>query len=335
MRIHNTASIGSISDDAMKSLLDNAKNMPVGFDFSSLGDTIKQVEIPTAAVKAIADSSNSASGIIIETAGAVVSFDTEALNQNVNISIPFDIPEGFKSNGFFVWYISNDGSILNRRPTSYDSQEKLLSFRVHHFSNYVVAYMEPNDVLNCQQDSACPLDVFSDLYTEEWSHDGIHYVLSKELMVGMAAKQFEPSTTVSRAMVAQILYANAGKPDISGETPFTDVEPNAWYAKAIAWTVQNGSVAGYTDGTLRPDRAVTREELAVMLYGLEKPYVAGTLETYPDQADVSDWARNAVLWATQEGIITGTTSGSAIILDPKANGTRAQLAVMIRKYIER
>lgn len=178
-------------------------------------------------------------------------------------------------------------------------------------------------------------DIFTDV-ADDWYTEFIQYMYDKGLMVGLSDTVFGTNTTVSRAMIAQILYANADKPKATEMSKFTDVPSGEWYTEAVTWAANNGIVAGYGDTTFRPNRAVTREELAAMLYGAAgKTPVTGSLGDYPDRFDVSEWAKSAVLWATQNDIITGDTSGTKIVLNPKNNATRAQLAAMIMQYIEK
>ena len=135
-------------------------------------------------------------------------------------------------------------------------------------------------------------------------------------------------------MVAQILYNLEGQPDISEENlgyPYSDVDAEAWYGDAVYWARLNGVATGYEDNTFRPDKAVTREELAQMLYnyaqykGITLPAL-GDLSKFPDGDEVSDWAQTAMSWANGLGAINGYEDNT---LRPGGNTTRAEAASMI------
>ena len=107
---------------------------------------------------------------------------------------------------------------------------------------------------------------FTDV-TNHWAYSAVKRVYTRGWMVGMDEKTFAPDQQLSRAMLAVILYAMAGEPAVTGESPFTDVPAGCWYTDAIVWAAQNGIVCGFGDGTFRPNEAVTRAQAAVMLYG--------------------------------------------------------------------
>lgn len=174
---------------------------------------------------------------------------------------------------------------------------------------------------------------FYDVPKDAWYRTAAEYVYHNGLMVG-DNHCFRPSGKVTRAMVAQILYANEGKPAVSGKSPFTDVQDSgAWYYEAVVWASQNGVVSGYTNNTFRPMANITREQFAVILYAhAGKPEASASLDGYADAAKVSGWARNAMMWAVQNGIISGTPEGK---LNPGGHATRAEAAVMLMKYLSK
>ena len=168
-----------------------------------------------------------------------------------------------------------------------------------------------------------------------WSHDGIDYCVKRGLMNGIGNGLFDPNGTVSRAQLVTILYRVAGSPAVTTSGTFTDVPAGQWYSKAIEWAAANGVVNGIGDGKFGPDRSITREQIATILYRYEnQPAVSGNLSTFPDQGNVSGFAVNAMIWATQEGFITGVSSNGVITLAPQNNATRAQIAAIIMRYLE-
>ena len=175
---------------------------------------------------------------------------------------------------------------------------------------------------------------FTDV-TNHWAYSAIKRVYTRGLMVGMDEKTFAPDQQLSRAMLAVILYAMAGEPAVTGESPFTDVPAGCWYTDAIVWAAQNGIVCGFGDGTFRPNAAVTRAQAAVMLYG----YAAFTgadvtaradLSAYSDAGQIPAWAMDAMQWANARQLIVGRDSSH---LAPDGGATRAEMAAILSAYI--
>ena len=105
--------------------------------------------------------------------------------------------------------------------------------------------------------------------TSGWYKPAVDFAQASGLMSGMGDNKFAPDVTTTRAMVAQVMYELADEPDVSGLTcPLSDVDSTAWYADAVIWAYNAGVVSGYEDGTFRPGRAITRQEMAVMFYGM-------------------------------------------------------------------
>lgn len=158
---------------------------------------------------------------------------------------------------------------------------------------------------------------FQDVRPTDWYAEAVSYVAEKGIMTGVAEGEFAPDNAVTRAMVWTVLARMDGV-NTEGGSP--------WYAKAQKWAMENG----VSDGT-DPMGSITREQLAAMLYRFEgSPKVSGSLSVYPDAASVSDWAKDAMIWATQTGLVNGI-NGS---LSPKTGATRAQLATMLMRFIE-
>ena len=189
----------------------------------------------------------------------------------------------------------------------------------------------------CTGSELCPTHHLSDVLVKAWYHDAVDHVVEHGIMTGTSATTFEPNTTLSRAMVAQILYNLEGQPDISEENlgyPYSDVDAEVWYGDAVYWARLNGVATGYEDNTFRPDKAVTREELAQMLYnyaqykGITLPAL-GDLSKFLDGDKVSSWARTAMSWATGLGVINGYEDST---LEPGGDSTRAQAASILMNF---
>ena len=188
--------------------------------------------------------------------------------------------------------------------------------------------------IGCPKNETCPISKFADASVTAWYHDGVHYCLEEGLMSGHANGTFEPNGPLTRAQLAQILYNKTGKPTITKMSTFTDVAPDKWYAKAIAWAQQNGVVSGIGNHQFAPEQTVTREEMAAMLYrNAGSPAVTGTITGFTDAANISEWAVDAILWATRNGVINGDRqSDGRLKLKAKDGATRAETATMLENY---
>ena len=185
-----------------------------------------------------------------------------------------------------------------------------------------------------------PCGDFTDINRSAWYHPYVDYVIENGLMGSTSdkVKKFEPSTSVSRSMVASIMYtiaADGAKVTYSGK--FSDVPANKWFTNAIEWCAQNGLAAG-SDGKFRPDGKVTRQELAIFMYALAKYMgydVSGQadLSTFPDYAKVPSWAKTQLAWAVDYGILSGQSNNGKTVLNPGANATRAELAAILKSFM--
>lgn len=168
-----------------------------------------------------------------------------------------------------------------------------------------------------------------------WYANAVQSVYDQGLMSGTAPRTFEPNSSLTRAMIAQILYKNADSPQVTATSQFLDVDQTQWYAKAIAWVAQQNIASGYEDGNFGVSDNVTREQLAVMLYrAAGSPKVSNSLD-FADASSVSAWAVDSMKWAVKNGIVSGAAQddSTALLLNPQGQATRAQTAVMLTKYI--
>lgn len=193
----------------------------------------------------------------------------------------------------------------------------------------------------CPGGAACPSFRFRDVPApSNWAHEGIDYCVRHGLMSGFDATTFSPDTVSTRAQIVMILY------NLSGDTtdyskyyvPFTDVRPGTWYYNAVAWGYDKDIVAGMTPTTFAPDGLITREQMAVLLYGYTEKYApaylggAASLNSFPDAASVSNWAYAAMSWAVGNGLISGIASNGTDYLAPSGGATRAQIAAIMMRY---
>ena len=179
---------------------------------------------------------------------------------------------------------------------------------------------------------------FHDLDRNAWSYDGIAYCVARGLMSGTDTHTFAPHAVTTRAQIVQILYNFVGEPEVSGSTPFTDLTQD-WYQAAVLWAYQTGVVAGTSATTFSPNLPVTREQIAVLLAefadkvlkvgGAESP---ADLSAYPDGAQVSSWARDAMADAVALGILNGAEIDGTVWLLPQGQATRAEVATLLEGF---
>ena len=182
--------------------------------------------------------------------------------------------------------------------------------------------------------------MFTDV-TKNWAYPGIQYCVTHGIMGGMGDGTFAPTGTTTRAQIVQILYNLEGTPAVSGTTPFTDLTAN-WYKPAILWAYQNNVVAGTSPTTFAPDQPVTREQIAVILtqymfhvLKMERTWTSADLSTFPDGANVSSWAKEAMQDAVALGLINGTKASDGVVyLDPQGSAARQQVATILMNFCQ-
>lgn len=185
----------------------------------------------------------------------------------------------------------------------------------------------------CTGGELCPSAHLTDVELGTWYHEAVDYVVEHGIMAGVSATAFQPNGSLTRGQVVQILHNLEGKPEETAEAPFTDTAGH-WALEAIAWAAQNNVVAGYDDGTFGPEKLVTREEFAQMMYNYAKfkgydLTAGGDLAQFPDAGAISDWAETALSWANGKGLINGHDNGT---IDPQGNTTRAQAASIMKNF---
>ena len=208
--------------------------------------------------------------------------------------------------------------------------------KVYHVRDNVFRFKMPGVRVTVDAEFVRSSLPFSDVSRGQWFYDYVAWAYNTGLMEGVSAGRFAPNSTTTRAMVVTIIYRLAGSPGVSGTSDFTDVPAGAWYADAVTWAAKRGIVEGMTATTFDPNDAVTREELAAMLYryAQHKGYDTSAAEntnilSYNDAGSISEYAFEALQWACGEGIINGTGGGS---LEPGGSATRAQLAAMLYRF---
>ena len=178
---------------------------------------------------------------------------------------------------------------------------------------------------------------FTDVFEKDWFYDDAMFVYKNGLMLGTSKTLLSPHGTVTRGMMATILWRMEGSLAPKGENSFTDVEAGRWYADAITWTAENGIFAGYSKDKFGPDDPITREQLTAIFYRYAdykgyKLTVTGNLDKFEDADKITDYAKTVMQWAVGNGLIKGK---SETLLDPQGTATRAEIAAMLHRFVEK
>lgn len=175
---------------------------------------------------------------------------------------------------------------------------------------------------------------FTDVKENDWFYDSVKYAYENDLMKGISNTEFAPDSDVTRAMFVTVIYRMENEPQ-TGKCAFTDVESGSYYENAVAWTNENGIVSGISEDCFAPNEPITREQMAAIIYRYAafKGYdiTTSSSTSYTDNDNISDYAKNAVIWAAEKFVMTGNTDGS---FAPKANTTRAQVASVFMRMVE-
>lgn len=238
-------------------------------------------------------------------------------------SLTIEIPYG-ESEHVGVWYLNDAGELEKLESTFANG---LVTFVLDHLSLYVIG----------EDKAPVYINPFTDVNTGDWFYDDVKYAYEDGLMVGTGTINFSPNLETTRGMIVTILHRMEGAPEAGDVSIFTDVTKGKWYSNAVKWATENRIVAGYGNGKFGPEDSITREQMAVILmnYAKLKGYDVSAktnLEKFTDSSEVSDWATNALAWANAKGLINGISSE---ILAPQGLATRAQVAAILHRFIER
>lgn len=174
---------------------------------------------------------------------------------------------------------------------------------------------------------------FTDVETDIWYRSAVEFAYTNKLFSGVSATEFGPNVTMNRAMLVTVLHKMAGNPEAdTAATAFGDVGSGRYYSDAVKWAVSKGLVSGYSDGNFGPSDPITRQQLAFILWNYSGKPEAEKVLTNSDADNISNYAKEAMQWAVETGVMSGRANGQ---LDPKGNATRAEVAQMLKNYIEK
>ena len=202
------------------------------------------------------------------------------------------------------------------------------------FSDTVKLAVEGNSSIHTAGASVTP---FTDLSSADWYYSYVTYAYKRGLLSGVSADVFAPKTSVTRAMLATILYRLADSPSMTANVPFTDVPSGQWYSTPVTWAAGAGVVNGVGENKFAPAAPVTREQLAVMLRNYALSYLGqqdpgtGSTASFRDKNHISSWANDSVRWAVGQGILAGRDDGR---LDPSGTATRAEVCTILQRFIK-
>lgn len=251
---------------------------------------------------------------------------------SVELSIPYRAEGAIRA-----WFLKEDGT---REPVSARYDKENAQLILHHFSHYVIEELDSSAAYTvCAKDDSCPLGAFGDLTATAWYHDGVHYCLENGLMRGVSGGKFLPDGSTTRAQLVTILWRLEGSPETTGAVRFGDTAGGAWYTEAVRWAAGSGVVKGYDNGCFGPNDAVTREQMAAILYryAQHKGYDVSAGEdtnilSFDDAFAVSEYAIPAMQWACGSGMVHGIARDGRMLLAPGDTTTRAQTATLLMRF---
>ena len=251
---------------------------------------------------------------------------------SVELSIPYRAEGAIRA-----WFLKEDGT---REPVSARYDKENAQLILHHFSHYVIEELDSSAAYTvCAKDDSCPLGAFGDLTAAAWYHDGVHYCLENGLMRGVSGGKFLPDGSTTRAQLVTVLWRLEGSPETTSAVRFGDTAGGAWYTEAVRWAAGCGVVKGYDNGCFGPNDAVTREQMAAILYryAQHKGYdvSAGNdtnILSFDDAFAVSEYAIPAMQWACGSGMVRGIAQKGGMLLAPRDTTTRAQTATLLTRF---
>ena len=247
--------------------------------------------------------------------GSAITDMREAYNTRINLTKYVPTRQGHTFNG---WY--SDSSLTNQ------ISEVSLTKNMTIYAGWR-ADENPDIVVN----------PFTDVSEKDWFYNDAMFVYKNGLMLGTSKTLFSPHGTVTRGMMATILWRMEGSLAPKDENSFTDVEAERWYADAITWTTENGIFAGYSKDKFGPDNPITREQLTAIFYRYAdykgyKLTITGNLDKFEDADKITDYAKMVMQWAVGNGLIKGKSEN---LLDPQGTATRAEISAMLHRFIEK
>ena len=247
------------------------------------------------------------------------------LEGNASIFVPYVPAEGENTMGLTVLYLNEQGEAVELTDARYDPELGGMVFDTTHFSIYAVALRDGGNM------------PFTDVKTTDWFYDEVGFVYSNRIMNGKTPTKFDPQGATTRGMIVSILWRLEGKPAVSSRMKYRDVPLGTYYTEAVRWASYVGIINGFTPTEFGPNAAISRQQLAAILYRYAafKGYdtrATGTLSVFRDAAVVSDYSRVPLTWAISKGLMQGRDDG---MLVPQGTASRAHVAAILTRFTER
>lgn len=257
---------------------------------------------------------------------------TLAYDGDFGFAMTMTAPLGKENAGYWanLYHFDEDAEAMRFETAAKIDDAGRAQLKMHHASQYAI-------VIDDHSHAALSVsDIFVDVAPDAWYTDAVQYAYDHGMMTGTSATTFAPDATTTRAMIVSIL-ARQENVTSAEDAGFTDVDENDWFATAVNWAAREGIVAGFEDDSFRPNAAITREQLAAILCNYsawkgEDTSARADLSRYSDAAEISSWATDVMRWAVAEGLISGMTADE---LQPQGNATRAQVAAILQRYLEK
>lgn len=316
--------------DALESLVDSARGTSITFyaDESGFDEMTSKQE------KLFSDMTVlEGYYVYIESA----SREIEEIDGQINVYIP-KIKDK-KVTNIYAWYVSDDAKL---EELTIKDADDMLVFTTNKLSDFAITYDEKAkedtaEKIECTKDKDCPIHKFEDVLIDAWYHDGLHYIVENKIMNGYSDTMFGPNDSITRGQIVTVLYRMENQPAVNFNMTFKDVTSDKYYSEGVKWAQATGIVAGYNADTFGPDDAITREQLATILYRYAqyKKYDVSVGEetnilSFNDAFDISEYAIPAMQWACGEGLIVG--AGNSLM--PFGNATRAQVATILYRFCQ-
>jgi len=315
-----------LDNAALKDIAENAGGASVSLSINA----VKQESLPPLQKAAVRPND-----LVFNVTAMSVSEVLTSFKGTLTVSLPYS-----GATPVAVWYLNNAGK-LEEIACSYNSSTRIVSFTTDHLSIYVIGKSTAPQPEAPPAAPPAAVNPFSDISSDAWYYDDVLWSYENGLMHGIAADTFGPAYALTRATLVTSLYRYAGEPSVDGVTnPFDDVASDQWYTNAIIWAVDKGIVTGKGSGKFAPDAAITRQDLMVILMRymsflkVNKP-VDDQYIIFSDEANISDYAKDAIQTCYKLKIMNGiaTDADGRTIIDPLGNATRAQVAVLLRRFV--
>ena len=298
----------------------NGTDIPTDADFSDLdlGVTMDSDGIPVNVINTITGERDSVQMAL-------------AHDGEFGFTMTLSAPLGKENAGYWanLYHYDEDAKAMTFETAALIDDDGNAKLPMSHASQYAIVIDDHSHA--AEAPSALP---FTDVNDDDWFYDVVRYVYEQGLMTGTSDTEFSPNLTTTRGMIVSILNRLEAGP-IAESAGFTDVADGDWYVDAVNWAASEGIVAGYEDGSFRPNDPITREQLAAMLMNYaawkgEDVSARAELSGYNDAASVSSWAAETVQWAVAEGLISGMPGN---LMEPQGSATRAQVAAILERFL--